>query len=395
MTPRIYLDHNATTRPLPAVVDAVDRCWRAAWANPGSRHAEGRAARRALEDARETVARILNADPDEVIFTSGGTESINLAILGLASRASVADAASVGRGDARPVVALTAGEHPATTETVRRLESRGWRRHILDVDADGKLRPEAFQAPPEADLRLATVILAHNETGVVQDVSRLAAACRERGVPLHLDAVQAVGKIPVDFHALDVAALSLAAHKFHGPRGVGALLLRNGVALAPQLVGGHQESERRAGTEPVALAVGLATALALWHDDAQRRAIHLASLRDELERRLQANCAPTVVHGTNARRLPNTLSIAFPGVDGEALLVSLDLAGVASSLGSTCASGSAEPAPALLAMGVPRDVALASVRFSVGLENTREEVEHAAERIAHAVRTLRERRSEG
>lgn len=375
MTDRIYLDHNATTRPFPEVVEAMARCFRDSYANPGSRHAEGRTARRALESARESIASILEADPSEVIFTSGGTEASNLAVLGLT----------------RPVsaVALTAGEHPATIEACRLLEVRRSALIRLGVDSRGLLQSSQFDALPWGRMGLVTVILAHNETGVVQDVSPLAERCRQHGVPLHLDAVQAVGKIPVLFHSLGATALSFGAHKFRGPRGVGGLLLRKGVKVAPILYGGHQESERRPGTEPVALAVGMATALEIWRRNHETDTVRVTAMRDRLQQFLCTNCAPAVVNGLGAPRLPNTLNIAFPGVDGEALLVALDLEGIACSLGSTCASGSAEPAPALVAMGCPPEVYRSSVRLSLGVETTDVEVDEAAARIARVVVRLR------
>jgi cysteine desulfurase len=255
----------------------------------------------------------------------------------------------------------------------------------MPVDHEGQLQD--WERVAEA--QLAAILYAHNETGVIQNVSAVSDICRKRGVPLHLDAVQAVGKIPVDFHALGAATLSFAAHKFHGPRGVGGLLVRRGVTLAPLLQGGHQEQDRRPGTEAVALIAGMATALQLWQRDCQQRSAHLAMLRDRLQAGLAERCAPVVVHGSRTTRLPNTLNVAFPGLDGEALLVALDLEGVCCSLGSTCASGSMEPAPILMAMGCPPEVARASVRFSVSIENTMAEMELALERIAAVVARLR------
>jgi len=373
---RIFLDHNSTTRPLPEVVEAIARHWRESYGNPGSRHAEGRTARRALEDAREKIAAILNASPKEVIFTSGGTEAINLAILGLARQ--------------RPAtVLLTAGEHPAVRQSCLRLQERGWKLQFLDVDREGRIRIERLDELPWGNIGLATVILAHNETGVVQDVSPLAEKCRERGISLHLDAVQAVGKIPVDFQALGATALSLGAHKFHGPRGIGALLLKEGVTLRPRQLGGHQEADRRAGTEPVALAVGMAVALERWRAEQTQRDLHVRSLRDRLERGLKSACDPVVINGSVQHRLCNTLNIAFPGLEGEALFVALDLAGVSCSLGSTCASGSVEPAPALVAMGCPPEIVASSVRFSLSFENTDDEIDDAVKRIAQTVGRLR------
>jgi len=373
----IYLDNNATTRPLPEVIDAVSRHLDDDFGNPGSRHAAGRRARVVLEDARETIAAILGANPDEVIFTSGGTESTNLALFGFAA------------GDPG-VILTTAGEHPATTESIEALRRRGWTTHVLAVDQGGRLQPGELETISWDNCRLATVILAHNETGVLQDLGPLSRACRERDIPLHVDAVQAVGKIPVDFHQLDAASLALGAHKFHGPRGVGALLLRDGCRLAPFEYGGHQEAGRRPGTEVVALAAGMARALESWHADQAARTERIAVLRDRLQQGLEDQAGPTLVNGHPDHRLPNTLNIAFPGLDGEAILVALDLEQVACSLGSTCSSGSAEPAPALVAMGCAEEIYRASVRFSVGVENTIGEIDEAVRRIVGVVQRLRE-----
>lgn len=394
MAAAIYLDNNATTRPLPEVVEAVAQASRDGFANPGSRHAAGRAARQILEASRETVARVLDAEPDEVVFTSGGTESINAALFGLAR--------GVG------TIAAPPGEHPATAETVAALVQRGWRHHVLPLDGDGCLIASKLPSPSEegpgvrgqsgvpfaeseplAPLKLVSALLAHNETGVIQNLGPLIERCNAAGVPTHVDAVQAVGKIPVSFKRLGATALSFGAHKFHGPRGVGGLLVRRGVTLTPTRFGGHQESDRRPGTEPVALIAGMAKALELWERDAAERMRSMQAARDRLEAGLAAACGPIVVHGRNSPRLPNTTSVAFPGLDGEALLVALDLDGVACSLGSTCASGSAEPAPILLAMGVPPDIALATVRLSTSFETTVEEADEAVRRIARVVGRLR------
>jgi cysteine desulfurase len=381
MSPPINLDHNATTLPRPEVVEEVARVMRDAGGNPGSRHALGRRARQVLESSRERIAQVLGADREEVVFTSGGTESINMALRGLLP-------ASTGE-----VIASPPGEHPATEETLGHLAAQGWRRIELSLDWHGRLRNELLPQLPWEDLRLVTLLLAHNETGVVQDVSSLADICLRHPVPWHVDAVQAVGKIDVDFHALGATALSLAAHKFHGPRGIGALLVQRGAAVAPLLRGGHQERGLRPGTECTALAAGMALALELWHVDRQRLTAHVTALREQLQRGLQAACPPVVVLGHPEHRLPNTLNVAFPGCDGEALLVALDLAGTCCSTGSTCASGSTEPPPVHGAMGVPPDVSRSSLRFSLGRDNTSAEIADAVERIDAIVRRLREVRT--
>lgn len=371
----IDLDHNATTRPLPEVVETIAREMRDTYANPGSQHQLGRAARRVLEASRETIAGILDAQPDEICFTSGGTESTNLALLGLAR----------GQG----TILTGPGEHLATRETAGALAQRGWKWGEFRVDSAGRLLDAEALLEAEPATRLVSCVLAHNETGVIQELGPLVARCNAIGVPTHLDAVQAVGKIPVSFRKLGATALSFAAHKFHGPRGVGGLIVRRGVRLGPLHFGGHQEEGRRPGTEAVPLIAGMAQALSLWHASALERARMMAARRDFLESELARECPPVEIHGAAAKRLPNTASIAFPGLEGEALLVALDLAGVACSLGSTCASGSADPAPILLAMGVPRERALATIRLSVGWETTEAEIREATRRIVEVVRGLR------
>lgn len=372
MTRTIYLDNNATTQPLPEVVEVVSRVMRDCFGNPGSPHRAGRKARQILEESRETIASHLGANPKELIFTSGGTEANNLALRGLTHGLS-------------GTIAISPGEHPSCLEVCTAPVMRAWNLHKFPVDHFGRLASIDMQS----DTRLAAVILAHNETGVIQDIRPLADACRSRGVPLHLDGVQAVGKIGVNFHDLAATTLSFGAHKFHGPRGVGGLLIREGTRLMPLMRGGHQEFERRPGTEPVALIAGMAKALELWAASEEERTRTVSVLRNHLQTELIEHCAPTVVNGEGAPRLPNTLNISFPGVDGEAILVALDLEGVCCSLGSTCASGSAEPAPILLAMGLSPDLYRSAVRFSLSLLNTRDEIDEAARRIASVVARLR------
>lgn len=372
----IDLDHNATTQPSESVLETFARVSREAYANPGSRHGLGRKARVILEDSREQIAALLGAFPDEVLFTSGGTESNNLALRGLI------------RGTSG-LIALTAGEHPSVIETCRDLANRGFDLGWLPVDFAGRLDRCTAEEWLDRNPRLMTCILAHNETGVIQEVRPIAVGALERGIPFHTDGVQAVCKMDVDFHELQVTSLAFAAHKFHGPRGIGGLLVRRGTRLNPVSTGGHQESEKRPGTEPVALIAAMARALADWHAEAASRQSVLASLRGQLEQGLVSRCEPAFVNAAEANRLPNTSNIAFPGMDGEALLVALDLAGIACSLGSTCASGSTEPAPSLVAMGLPRDRLHSSVRFSVGIDNTAEEIRLAIDKIAGVVQRLR------
>ncbi len=372
---RIYLDNNATTRILPEVADVMARTWQAAFANPGSQHSFGQDARRCLDAARETTASVLNCSPGEIVFTSGGTESINTAVGGL-----------VPRGQA--TIALTAGEHPATLAACRRATQNGGRLVFMPVDGQGRLEEDGLHQLPWEELDLAAVILAHNETGVIQDLTVLSELCRKHQVPLFVDAVQAVGKMPVDFRELGAAAMAFGAHKFHGPRGIGGLVIRAGISVPALLIGGHQEAGRRAGTEPVPLVAGMAESLRLFEERPEERIDAVRAMRDRLEERLKADAGPVRIHGAHASRLPNTLSVAFQGLDGEALLVNLNLEGVACSLGSTCASGSAEPAPTLLAMGVDRADCLSSVRFSLSCQNTMDEVDEAADRICRVVQRM-------
>jgi cysteine desulfurase len=257
------------------------------------------------------------------------------------------------------------------------------------VDSAGRIAQDRLSLLPWHDIRLTCLILAHNETGVIQETASLADHCRTLGIPLVLDAVQAVGKIPVSFRASQATAMAFAAHKFHGPRGVGGLLVRRGLRMPSLLHGGHQEHGRRAGTEAVPLIAGMTRALELWHSEMTERQQRVQALRDYLQQGLRTQCAPVMIHGAQAPRLPNTLSIAFPGVPGEALLVSLHLAGIACSLGSTCASGSAEPAPSLLAMGVPAEICRSSVRFSLSHLNTMQELDTAMVQISQIVKKLR------
>lgn len=372
----LYLDNNATTAIDPDVLAEMQRVSGKALGNPGSRHLAGRRARQVLEEARESIAEILQARPTEVIFTSGGTESNNLALYGMMS----------GRCG---TILLPPGEHPSIEEPVRRMVQAGWQRRTLPVDSSGLLQWSSEFAGKLAGTMLVTTLLAHNETGVIQDLEPLARACLEQRIPFHVDAVQAVGKIDVSFQALPVTTLSAAAHKFHGPRGIGLLLVRSGAHLASLFQGGHQEEGLRPGTEPVMLAAGMAAALRKWHQEKNSRELQISSLRDRLEMGLLQRCPSAVVNGVPTRRLPNTLNIAFPGCDADAMLIALDLAGLCCSLGSACASGSNEPSPILIAMGLPEPVYRSALRLSLSKENTLEEIDQAIELIAATVQRLR------
>ena len=376
----IYLDHNATASLDPEVLDAM-RPFFLTGGNAESRHAFGRAARRAWELAKDAVARVLGADPAEVIFTSGGTEANNLAVFGLAGAES-----SPGHLVSSPI------EHPAITEPVARLEAAGFVVDQAPIDHRGLADAQSMGVLLRAETRFATLMLANNETGAVQPVREVAAIAAERNIPVHTDAVQAVGRIPVHFHELGVTTLAASAHKFHGPVGVGVLLVKSGIRLGSRLFGGGQQQGRRPGTAAVPLAVGLAAALEKWHREAEIRAARWSRLRDRLEAGLIAALGPERVirNGPteDKARLPQTLNLGFPGVDGDTLLMQLDLAGIAVSLGSACASGSTRPSPTLVAMRVPDDRLRSSVRFSLGATTTESEIEEAIGRVIHVAQTL-------
>jgi cysteine desulfurase len=378
----IYLDHNATASLDPEVLDAMRPFFLTA-GNAESRHSFGRSARRAWELAKDTVARVLDAEPAEVIFTSGGTEANNLAVFGLAGAET-----APGHLVSSPI------EHPAIIEPIARLEAAGFLGDRAAIDHEGLADANDMGALLRAETRFATLMLANNETGAIQPVRELAAIAAERSIPVHTDAVQAVGRIPVRFHELGVTTLAASAHKFHGPVGIGVLLVKKGVRLGSRLFGGGQQQGRRPGTAAVPLAVGLAAALEKWHAEAEMRAARWVRLRNRLESGLVAALGPERVirngPAEDEARLPQTLNLGFSGVDGDTLLMRLDLTGVAVSLGSACASGSTRPSPTLVAMRVPDDRLRSSVRFSLGAATTEDEIEEAIVRVIRVAQSLLE-----
>jgi cysteine desulfurase len=387
----IYLDHNSTTSIDPRVVEAMVRAWRDVGANPASQHGPGRKARRMLEDAREGIAELLGAktggmDADQLIFTSGGTEANNLALVGLTT---ILAGTKPGPGEQREkpaILCISPIEHPSITAAVAELRRRGCEVRMLPVNSNGLVHIGGQECLPH----VVSVMLANNETGVIQPVADIAKEFRERGALIHSDAVQAVGKIPVNFAALGVDAMTAAPHKFHGPVGIGVLVVRHGIKLGPQLVGGFQQAGIRPGTENVALAVGFHKALELAMCELDERVGRMLGLRDALEELLSGELQDIVVISKDAdRRLPNTSCVAFPGLDRQALVMALDLAGVACSTGSACASGSSDPSPTLVAMGLPKPVIDGAIRLSLGAFTTAEEVAEAARRIIKTVKHLR------
>ena len=359
----IYLDHNATTALDPRVLEAMQPYLTGPYGNPSSVHRYGRAARDAVEAARAQVAALAGARPSELVWTSGGTESNNFALKG----------ATEGVKPTRVLYGAT--EHPAVLETAEALAARGWGVETIAVNTDGLVDWPAFEAQlRRAPLRIAAVMVANNETGVLQDVPRAAALVHACNAWLLADAVQAAGKIPLDFAASGADLMSLSSHKLYGPKGIGALLVKAEVELAPLLHGGGQERGLRGGTENVAAIVGFGAAAELAQAELQARAAHLLQLRGQLIAGLH-QLPGVIIFGEAAPRLLNTVQFGLKGWEGEALLMALDRKGIAVSSGSACSSGKGEPSHVLIGMGLPRDVAYGAIRVSLGKDNTAAEIE--------------------
>lgn len=376
---RFYFDHNATTPVAPEVLEAMTPVFLEDFGNASSVHAFGQAARRRLEEARREVARFLGAEPGEIVFTSGGTEADNLAVLGLV------------RHDPRPRkhVITSAIEHPAVLEACAQLEREGVEVTRVPPDSRGVVDPDAVRRALRPETVLVSIMHVNNELGTIQPVAEIARLAHEAGAWMHSDGVQAVGKAPVNVRELDVDLYSISAHKIYGPKGVGALYVRQGVPVGRIQFGGHHERDRRPGTENVPGAVGLAASLALLARDFDREVERLARLRDRLEQRIRARIPEVRINGEGACRCANTSNLCFRGVDGEALLIALDLAGFAVSSGAACSSGASEPSHVLTAIGLSRRDARSSLRISMGRVNTEEQVDALVETLVEAVARLR------
>ena len=366
---RYYFDHNATTPVSPEVLEAMLPVMTEVYGNASSIHYFGQSARKMLDEARRQVAELLGAEPQEIVFTSGGTEADNLAILG-----------TITCGH----VVTTTFEHPAVLASVAQMDHT-----LVPVDGRGVVDPDAIRRSLQPSTKLISVMHANNEIGTIQPVEEIARIAKEAGVALHSDGVQAVGKTPVRVADLDVALYAMSGHKIGAPKGVGALYVRKGTALRPMMYGGRHERERRAGTENVAGAVALGRA-ATWikaNGDAENRRV--GSLRDRLEQSILDRIPDTCVNGAGAARVPNTTNIRFDGIDSDALLIALDLKGFAVSSGAACSSGAPEPSHVLLAMGLSRLEARSSIRFSLGRSNTIEQVDALIEALVDSVTHLR------
>jgi cysteine desulfurase len=386
-TMRVYFDYNATSPVAPEVADAIGRVTREVFGNASSVHHFGQQAKSVLDEARSAIATAIGGDPSEVVFTSGGTEADNFAIRGAAGVSEPFDSAATARGK-RHLIA-SAIEHEAVLNTFKALARRGWKTTLLPVDQSGVVAVDRLREAITDDTALVSVMHANNEIGTIQLIAELAAIAHAHGALMHTDAVQSVGKIPVDVRALDVDLLSLSAHKFNGPKGVGALWMKRGARVQAILTGGKHERNRRAGTENVPGIAGLGAAATLAMGKLSAEGARLAMLRDRLEDGILAAVPGTAINGLRSSRVPNTTNISFDRVEAESLLIALDLEGIAVSTGSACSSGTLEPSHVLKAMGLPVHRTQNSLRFSLGMYSTQEEVDRVIDVLPRLVEKLR------
>ncbi len=379
-TRKVYLDHNATTPTHPEVVKAIFPYYESIFGNASSVHQFGREARKAVEEARSKVAELLGAARvDEVVFTNGGTESDNFAIKGVAH-------VLKSKGDH---IITSSIEHQAVANTYKFLEKNGYRATYLPVDKYGIVDLDALKKSITDKTVLISIMYANNEMGTIEPVEEVVKIAKERGVYVHTDAVQAVGKIEIDLKKLGVDLLSLSGHKFYGPKGVGALYIRKGTKIAPMQVGGHHEKNRRAGTENVPGIVGIGKAAEIARTEMAREAKRLTALRDRLQSEIEKNIKDVKLNGHPTKRLPNTCNISFEYLEGESIILNLDMEGIAVSTGSACTSGSLEPSHVLIAMKVSPQTAQGSIRFSLGRINTEEDIDYVLEKLPPIIDRLR------
>lgn len=376
---KVYLDNAATTALSPRVLEAMLPYFTQYYGNPSSVHAFGREAKQGLDKARDQVAKALHCEPSEVIFTGCGTESDNTVLLGVAQR----------YGDKGKHIITTNVEHHAILHTCEYLEKQGYSVTYLPVDQDGLVTAEQVAAAIRPDTILVSIMFANNEVGTIMPIQEIGAVCKEKGVLFHTDAVQAVGHIPVDVQAMHIDMLSLSAHKFHGPKGVGALYCRKGIRLPSYIMGGAQERGRRAGTENVAGIVGLGAAIQLATEQLEENRAKMTALRDRLMTGIQARISEVKLNGHPTNRLPNNVNFSFKYIEGESILLMLDMNGIAASSGSACTSGSLDPSHVLLALGLPHEIAHGSVRLTLGDETTEEDIDYTIDVLEKTVARLR------
>jgi len=377
---RIYFDHSATTRVLPEVEQAMNPYFLDMWGNPSSIHSFGREARSAVEHARKQVAAVLNADPTEIVFTSGGTESDNLAIKGTA----------MYKGKMKGHIITTKIEHHAVLEPCEWLKRFGFEVTYLPVSTEGFVEPVEVERSIKNDTVLISVMAANNEIGTIQPIKEIGAIAHAKGIPFHTDAVQSIGKMPIDVKADNIDLLSLSAHKFHGPKGIGALYVRKGTKIEPIIQGGGQERGLRSSTENVPGIVGLGKAAELAKRDMESTCARMKSLRDKMIKAVPELVPRSYVNGNRTRRLVNNAHFRFDFIEGEGLILQLDFKGIAASTGSACSTGSLEPSHVLLALGLTHEQAHGSLRVTLGRENTEEEVDYLLEVLPGVVSKLRE-----
>jgi cysteine desulfurase len=375
----VYLDNNATTMVAPEVRDAMVPFFDELWGNPSSIHTFGGQVKKDMDKAREQVAALIGADPSEIVFTSCGSESDNMAVRG-----------AVEAAGGYPHVVTTRVEHPAVLTVCRYLADRGCRLTELGVDSEGRLDLDELSGAIHSDATVVSIMWANNETGVIFPMDEIAQIVKEAGAVLHTDAVQIVGKLPVNVKKTPVDMLSLSGHKLHTPKGVGAVYVRKGTKVNPLILGGHQEGGKRAGTENVPYIVGLGRACDLAAEHMEEEMIRVKAMRDRLEEGVLASCPDVRVNGDREHRLPNTVNVGFEFIEGEAILLMLDEVGIAASSGSACTSGSLEPSHVMRAMGIPFTAAHGSIRFSLSRYNTDEEISYTLEHIPRIVKRLRE-----
>ena len=375
----VYLDNNATTKVAPEVLEEMLPYLSDYYGNPSSMHTFGGQLHRKIEDAREMVASLIGALPEEIIFTGCGTESDNTALMSAAE--------SFPR---RKHIITSRVEHPAVLNFCQHLAKKGWRLTYLPVNNLGQLDMNLLLKSIDEDTALVSIMYANNETGVIFPIKEISELLRERGILFHTDAVQAVGKLPIDLRTLPVDMLSLSGHKLHAPKGIGALYVRKGTRFSPYIIGGHQENGRRAGTENVASIIGLGKACQLAQQYQEEEMQYLSTLRDRLENGLLKCCPDVRVNGDVNNRLPNTTNVSFEYIEGEAILLRLNEYNVCASSGSACTSGSLEPSHVLRAMGVPFTAVHGSIRFSLSRYNTNEEIEKVIELMPPIIKELRQ-----
>jgi cysteine desulfurase len=377
---RIYFDHNATTPITAEVLAAMLPYLTEEYGNASSIHAYGQNAREAVEQARSSVAALLGARAADIMFTSGGTESNNLASLG---------AVAAAPGTAKHII-TSAIEHVAVLDSCRALAKSGIDLTVLPVDREGLVNPEDVRNAIRPKTVLITLMLANNEIGTIEPIEEIGKIAAEKGIVFHTDAVQAAGKVPIDVEKLGVDLFSISAHKFNGPKGVGALYIRKGTPLAPLLYGGHSERDRRPGTEDVAAIAGMGKAAELARMGMREETERICRLRDRLERGLLNRVLQSWVNGARAPRVPNTSNLTFPFIEGEAMVIALDLKGIACSTGAACSSGAVEPSHVLMALGLAPEDARATLRLSLGHQTTEEEIDFALETIPPVIERLRQ-----